>query len=56
MNHEILMELTSSPMFGVALCIVTFAAGVFFHKKLGPPIVNPPFFALGLAVVGVEVF
>ena len=56
MSHELLMELTSSPMFGVALCIVTFAAGVFLNKKLRSPIINPLLIAIGLTIVVLEVF
>lgn len=43
-------------MFGVALCIVTFAAGVALNKKLRSPIVNPLLIAIGLTIAVLEVF
>ena len=53
---EIFDQITSSPMFGVALCIVTFAAGVALNKKLRSPIVNPLLIAIGLTIAVLEVF
>ena len=53
---EIFQSITSSPMFGVSLCIVTFAAGVALNKKLRSPIVNPLLIAIGLTIAVLEVF
>ena len=53
---EIFQSITSSPMFGVSLCIVTFAAGVVLNKKLRSPIVNPLLIAIGLTIAVLEVF
>ena len=53
---EIFQTITSSPMFGVSLCIVTFAAGVALNKKLRSPIVNPLLIAIGLTIALLEVF
>lgn len=53
---EIFQTITSSPMFGVSLCIVTFAAGVALNKKLRSPIVNPLLIAIGLTIAVLEVF
>ena len=54
--NEIFAQITSSPMFGVALCIVTFAAGVALNRKLRSPIVNPLLIAIGLTIAVLEVF
>ena len=53
---EIFQSITSSPMFGVSLCIVTFAAGVALNKKLRSPILNPLLIAIGLTIAVLEVF
>ena len=53
---EIFQSITNSPMFGVSLCIVTFAAGVALNKKLRSPIVNPLLIAIGLTIAVLEVF
>ena len=34
-------ELTSSPLFGIVLCVFTFELGVWLNKKLKTPICNP---------------
>ena len=45
-------ELYSSPLFGIVLCILAYETGVWLHKKLKTPLINPLLIAI-LLVVGV---
>ena len=46
----------SSPMFGITLCIVAFALGVFLNKKLKTPVANPLLIAIAFTIIILKVF
>ncbi len=46
----------SSPLFGVFLCVVTFAAGVWINRKVKSPVANPLLIAIALTVILLKVF
>lgn len=45
-----MLEWFSSPLFGVALSILTYAFGVWVNKKLRTPIANPLLIAILLVI------
>lgn len=49
-------ELTSSPLFGIVLCVFTFELGVWLNKKLKTPICNPLLVAIALIIAVLQVF
>lgn len=49
-------EVWSSPLFGIFLCIVTFAAGVWINRKVKSPIANPLLIAIAFTVIVLKVF
>ena len=53
---EILDTLTSSPLFGIVLCIFTFELGVWLNKKLKTPLCNPLLIAIALVIAVLQVF
>ena len=48
--------ITSSPVFGIVLCIFTFELGVWLNKKLKTPICNPLLVAIALIIAILQVF
>lgn len=48
--------ITSSPLFGIVLCIFTFELGVWLNKKLKTPICNPLLVAIALIIAILQVF
>ena len=48
--------ITSSPLFGIILCIFTFELGVWLNKKLKTPICNPLLVAIALIIAILQVF
>ena len=46
-----MLEILSSPLFGIALSIVAFIIGMWVNKKLKTPLANPLIIAM-LLVVG----
>lgn len=48
--------ITSSPLFGIVLCIFTFELGVWLNKKLKNPICNPLLVAIALIIAILQVF
>ena len=46
----------TSPMFGITLCIITFALGVFLNKKLKTPLANPLLIAIAFTIIILKVF
>lgn len=46
----------TSPMFGITLCIITFALGVFLNKKLRTPLANPLLIAIAFTIIILKVF
>lgn len=49
-------ELTSSRLFGIVLCIVTFEIGVWVQKKLKTPLANPLVIAIALCITVLSAF
>ena len=49
-------RLTASPLFGVALCILTFELGVWLQKKTKSPLCNPLLIAIVLIAAILTVF
>lgn len=49
-------NLTSSPLFGIVLCILTFELGVWLQKKLKTPLCNPLLIAIALIIAILQVF
>ena len=48
--------ITSSPLFGIVLCIFTFELGVWLSRKLKTPLCNPLLIAIALIIVILQVF
>ena len=46
----------SSPLFGIVLCIATFALGVEINKKVKSPVANPLLIAIALVIIILKVF
>lgn len=49
-------ELTSSPFFGIVLCIFTFELGIWINKKVKSPIANPLLLAIAFVIVILKAF
>lgn len=49
-------KLTASPLFGVALCVLTFELGVWLQKKTKSPLCNPLLIAIVLIAAVLTVF
>lgn len=49
-------EFTSSPLFGISLCIFTFAIGLWINKKLKSPLANPLLIAIAFIIIILNVF
>jgi predicted murein hydrolase (TIGR00659 family) len=49
-------EFTSSPLFGIVLCIFTFELGIYINKKLKSPIANPLLLAIAFVIVILKTF
>lgn len=49
-------KLTASPLFGVFLCIVTFAVGQWINKKTKIPLLNPLLIAVALSIAVLQAF
>ncbi|BCN29821.1 LrgB family protein [Anaeromicropila herbilytica] len=49
-------ELTSSPLFGIVLCIFTFELGIYINKKVKTPIANPLLIAIAFVIVILKAF
>lgn len=46
----------SSPLFGIVLCIITFALGVKINKMVKSPIANPLLIAIALVIIILQAF
>lgn len=49
-------ELTSSPLFGIVLCILAFEAGLWLNRKLKTPVANPLLIAILLVIAVLKLF
>lgn len=48
--------ITSSPLFGIILCVFTFELGVWLQKKLKTPLCNPLLISIALIIAILQVF
>ena len=48
--------LTSSPLFGIVLCVFCFEAGLFLNRKLHTPLANPLLIAVALVLAVLSAF
>lgn len=49
-------EITSSPLFGIVLCIFSFEIGLWINKKTKSPIANPLLLAIAFVIAILNVF
>ncbi len=49
-------EWISSPVFGIILCIASYAVGTYIQKKLKTPLANPLMIAIALVIAFLNVF
>lgn len=54
--RKALEAVTSSPLFGVVLCVAAFELGVWLQKKLKTPLCHPLLIAVALIIVVLNVF
>ena len=53
---QMIKAVTSSPLFGIVLCIAAFELGVWLQKKLKTPLCHPLLIAVALIIAVLNVF
>ncbi len=54
--EQMIKAVTSSPLFGIVLCIAAFELGVWLQKKLKTPLCHPLLIAVALIIAVLNVF